>query len=83
LQVAIHLELSFPCKKRIEFLDSLVEKFITHESSQGEGPSLGDKEEVSSMFCDVIIKSNTLLKKRNSKGNPHHGILKGGKTLFG
>ncbi|OEL33725.1 Pre-mRNA-processing factor 39 [Dichanthelium oligosanthes] len=57
LEAVIHLESIFPCEKRIDFLDSLVEKFVTHESSQGEGSSLGDKEEISSIFLEVIIKT--------------------------
>ena len=53
LQAVIHLESIFPCEKRIEFLDSLVEKFVTPESSQGEVASLVDKEEISSIFLEV------------------------------
>jgi len=53
LQAVIHLESIFPCEKRIEFLDSLVEKFVTPESSQGEVASLVDKEEMSSIFLEV------------------------------
>jgi hypothetical protein len=53
LQAVIHLESIFPCEKRIEFLDSLVEKFVTPESSQGELASLVDKEEISSIFLEV------------------------------
>ncbi|KAF8717970.1 hypothetical protein HU200_025435 [Digitaria exilis] len=53
LEAVIHLESIFPCEKRIDLLDSLVEKFITYESSQGEG-SLGDKEEISSIFLEFL-----------------------------
>ena len=61
LEAVIHLESILPCEKRIDLLDSLVEKFVTHESSHGEGSSLVDKEEISSIFLEVIIKSCALL----------------------
>ncbi|ONL94523.1 Tetratricopeptide repeat (TPR)-like superfamily protein, partial [Zea mays] len=54
LEAVIHLESIFPCEKRIEFLDSLVEKFVTPESSQGELASLVDKEEISSIFLEFL-----------------------------
>jgi pre-mRNA-processing factor 39 len=54
LEAVIHLESIFPCEKRIDLLDSLVEKFVTHESSHGEGSSLGDKEEISSIFLEFL-----------------------------
>ncbi|CAL4921418.1 unnamed protein product [Urochloa decumbens] len=54
LEAVIHLESIFPCEKRIDFLDSLVEKFVTQESFQGEGSSLGDKEEISSIFLEFL-----------------------------
>ncbi|XP_062216513.1 pre-mRNA-processing factor 39-1-like [Phragmites australis] len=54
LEAVIHLESMFPCEKRIEFLDSLVEKYLTPEPSQGEIASLGDKEEVSSIFLEFL-----------------------------
>ncbi|XP_066398056.1 pre-mRNA-processing factor 39-1-like isoform X2 [Miscanthus floridulus] len=54
LEAVIHLESIFPCEKRIEFLGSLVEKFVTPESSQGEVASLVDKEEISSIFLEFL-----------------------------
>ncbi|KAJ1298242.1 hypothetical protein BS78_01G438800 [Paspalum vaginatum] len=54
LEAIIHLESIFPCEKRIEFLDSLVEKYVTPESSQGDVASLGDKEEISSIFLEFL-----------------------------
>ncbi|AQL08879.1 Tetratricopeptide repeat (TPR)-like superfamily protein [Zea mays] len=54
LEAVIHLESIFPCEKRIDFLDSLVEKFVTPESSQGEVASLVDKEEISSIFLEFL-----------------------------
>lgn len=54
LQAVIHLESIFPCEKRIEFLDLLVEKFVIPESSHGEVANLVDKEEISSIFLEVI-----------------------------
>jgi hypothetical protein len=57
VQAIIHLESFFPCEKRIEFIDSIVEKFLTPEPSQGELSSLGDKEEISSIFLEVIFRS--------------------------
>jgi pre-mRNA-processing factor 39 len=53
VQAIIHLESIFPCEKHIEFLDSLVEKFLTPDPSQGELSSLSDKEEISSIFLEV------------------------------
>jgi pre-mRNA-processing factor 39 len=55
VQAIIHLESIFPCEKRIEFLDSLVGKFLTPDPSQGELSSLSDKEEISSIFLEVIL----------------------------
>ncbi|GJN08694.1 hypothetical protein PR202_ga26645 [Eleusine coracana subsp. coracana] len=54
IEAIIHLESIFPCEKRIEFLDSLVEKFLTPEPSQGEVATLGDKEEISSIFLEFL-----------------------------
>ncbi|KAG2542600.1 hypothetical protein PVAP13_9NG648700 [Panicum virgatum] len=54
LEAVIHLESILPCEKRIDLLDSLVEKFVTHESSHGEGSSLVDKEEISSIFLEFL-----------------------------
>ncbi|WVZ55947.1 hypothetical protein U9M48_006544 [Paspalum notatum var. saurae] len=54
LEAIIHLESIFPCEKRVEFLDSLVEKFVTPELSQGDEASLGDKEEISSIFLEFL-----------------------------
>ncbi|KAL6648586.1 hypothetical protein ACP70R_012810 [Stipagrostis hirtigluma subsp. patula] len=54
LEAVIHLESMFPCEKRIEFLDSLVEKFLAPEPSHGEVVSLGDKEEISSIFLEFL-----------------------------
>ncbi|KAL6867622.1 hypothetical protein ACP4OV_015646 [Aristida adscensionis] len=54
LEAVIHLESVFPGEKRIEFLDSLVAKFLTPEPSQPEEASLGDKEEISSIFLEFL-----------------------------
>jgi pre-mRNA-processing factor 39 len=54
IEAIIHLESIFPCEKRIEFLDSLVEKFLTPDPSQGELSSLSDKEEISSIFLEFL-----------------------------
>jgi pre-mRNA-processing factor 39 len=54
IEAIIHLESIFPCEKHIEFLDSLVEKFLTPDPSQGELSSLSDKEEISSIFLEFL-----------------------------
>jgi hypothetical protein len=50
------LESIFPSEKRIDLLDSLVEKFLTPEPTQGDLASLSDKEELSSIFLEVCLK---------------------------
>jgi pre-mRNA-processing factor 39 len=59
LQAVIFLESVFPSEKRIDFLDSLVEKFLTPEPTptQGELASLSDKEEISSIFLEVLKRT--------------------------
>ncbi|KAL5219139.1 hypothetical protein ABZP36_019823 [Zizania latifolia] len=54
LEAIMHLESIFPCERRIEFLDSLVEKFLTAEPTEGEISSLGDKEDISSIFLEFL-----------------------------
>lgn len=53
----MQLESILPSEKRIEFLDSLVEKFLTAEPTEGEVTSLADKEDISSIFLEVILQS--------------------------
>ncbi|KAM0871484.1 hypothetical protein ACQ4PT_039374 [Festuca glaucescens] len=56
LEAVIFLESVFPSEKRIDFLDSLVEKFLTPEPTptQGELASVSDKEEISSIFLEFL-----------------------------
>jgi hypothetical protein len=56
LQAIIHLESIGPSPKRIEFLDSLVEKFITRSSENPTGvASSSEREELSCIFLEVIF----------------------------
>lgn len=50
----MQLESILPSEKRIEFLDSLVEKFLTAEPTDGEVTSLADKEDISSIFLEFL-----------------------------
>lgn len=54
LEAVIFLESIFPSEKRIEVLDSLVEKFLTPEPTHGELASASDKEEISSIFLEFL-----------------------------
>ncbi|CAM0871886.1 unnamed protein product [Alopecurus aequalis] len=54
LEAVIFLESVFPSERRIDFLDSLVEKFLTPEPTQGELASVSDKEELSSIFLEFL-----------------------------
>ena len=61
LQAVIFLESIFPSEKRIDLLDSLVEKFLTPEPTQGELASVSDKEEISSIFLEVCLKRTSMV----------------------
>uniref|UniRef100_J3LLA6 Suppressor of forked domain-containing protein n=1 Tax=Oryza brachyantha TaxID=4533 RepID=J3LLA6_ORYBR len=54
LEAIMQLESIFPSEKRIEFLDSLVEKFLMAEPTEGEATSLADKEDISSIFLEFL-----------------------------
>ncbi|KAI4978808.1 hypothetical protein ZWY2020_015561 [Hordeum vulgare] len=54
LEAVIFLESIFQSEKRIDLLESLVEKFLTTEQTQGELASLNDKEELSSIYLEFL-----------------------------
>ncbi|VAI53145.1 unnamed protein product [Triticum turgidum subsp. durum] len=54
LEAVIFLESIFQSEKRIDLLESLVEKFLTAEQTQGELASLSDKEELSSIYLEFL-----------------------------
>ncbi|KAJ6790836.1 pre-mRNA-processing factor 39 isoform X1 [Iris pallida] len=54
LQAVIHLESIQPLPKRVEFLDSLVEKFITPNPEIPNMSSIKDKEETSCIFMEFL-----------------------------
>ncbi|EEE58564.1 hypothetical protein OsJ_09874 [Oryza sativa Japonica Group] len=54
IEAIMQLESILPSEKRIEFLDSLVEKFLTAEPTEGEVTSLADKEDISSIFLEFL-----------------------------
>lgn len=58
LQAVIFLESIFQSEKRIDLLESLVEKFLAAEQTQGELASLSDKEELSSIYLEVMLKES-------------------------
>ncbi|KAJ4851330.1 hypothetical protein Tsubulata_005696 [Turnera subulata] len=53
LEVFIHLESFLPPPKRIDYLDSLVDKFIM-PSSDGHNATATEKEELSSIFLEFL-----------------------------
>ncbi|XP_068653463.1 pre-mRNA-processing factor 39-1 [Aristolochia californica] len=54
LEAVIHLESINLSPKRIEYLDSLVEKFITPSADNPTSPSAIDREEVSCIFLEFL-----------------------------
>lgn len=54
-QAVIHLETIQPQPKRIDYLDSLVEKVIVPNSDSTDIASTTDKEEISCIFMEVIL----------------------------
>lgn len=54
LQAIIHLESIQPQPKRIDYLDSLVDKFIVPTIDTSTVASIDEREELSSIFLEVI-----------------------------
>lgn len=54
LEAIIHLESLLPLPKRIDYLDSLVEKFITPNPENPHSPSTADREDVSSIYLEFL-----------------------------
>ena len=54
LQAMIHLESIQTLPKQIEYLDSLVEKFIVPSPENPSIASVDDREELSSIFLEVM-----------------------------
>lgn len=63
MQAVIHLESIQPSPKRVDYLDSLVEKFIMPNTDNSNMASTADREEISSIFLEVTVQSVTLTKK--------------------
>lgn len=63
LQAIIHLESLLPSPKRLEYVDSLVEKFITPNPDNPNAASTADREDLSSIYLEVsklLFKNPTL-----------------------
>ncbi|XP_020248702.1 pre-mRNA-processing factor 39 isoform X2 [Asparagus officinalis] len=54
LEAVIHLETIQPQTKRIDYLDSLVEKFISPNSDSFDVASTADREEISCIFMEFL-----------------------------
>ncbi|XP_073150895.1 pre-mRNA-processing factor 39-1-like isoform X2 [Henckelia pumila] len=54
LEAMIHLESIQTLPKRIDYLDSLVDKFIVHNPTNASVASLGEREELSSIFLEFL-----------------------------
>lgn len=55
VQAVIHLESIQPLPKRVDYLDSLVEKFITPNPENPNLASTIDREEISCILLEVIF----------------------------
>lgn len=55
IQALIHLEMFLPLPKQIDYLDSLVDKFILPSSDSINAASASEKEELSCIFLEVVI----------------------------
>ncbi|XP_078427792.1 tetratricopeptide repeat (TPR)-like superfamily protein isoform X2 [Wolffia australiana] len=54
VEAIIHLESLLPRPKRIEYVDSLVEKFITPNPENPHSPSTADREDVSNIYLEFL-----------------------------
>ncbi|CAK7333903.1 unnamed protein product [Dovyalis caffra] len=57
IEALIHLETFLPLPKRIDYLDSLVEKFIVPSSDSVNSASPSEREELSCIFLEVMLIS--------------------------
>lgn len=55
MQALIHLEAIQSVPKRIDYLDSLVEKFILPNPDNPNAASTADREELSGIFLEVMF----------------------------
>lgn len=54
LQALIHLESIQPLPKRLDYLDSLVDKFVVSNPDSPNVSSTAEREELSSIFLEVM-----------------------------
>ncbi|KAK3148075.1 hypothetical protein QOZ80_3BG0290280 [Eleusine coracana subsp. coracana] len=59
IEDVISIEERFPGEKRIEFVDALVEKFLTPESTVDVVKDVDDKEEISTTFIEFVDRFGT------------------------
>ncbi|MQL81326.1 hypothetical protein Taro_013792, partial [Colocasia esculenta] len=73
IEAIIHLEAILPSPKRIDYLDSLVERFITPSSDNPNAASTADREDLSSIymeFLDLFGDAQSI-----KKADTRHGML--------
>jgi len=55
MQALIHFETFLPLPKQIDYLDSLVDKFILPSSDSVNAASAAEREELSCIFLEVVF----------------------------